>query len=176
MLIFNVIAAIIHLVCTGSSIYSAASSMRSWQSVLREFMNMDLKPESFVIVPARTRKSGNQEMILDGCRWEVVDGLRCLGSWISGTGEDGTECRFLANCWSRMFWANARVLTNRIASVQSRIRFWRSLVYGVSDHRFVAIRPAKFSLDTLESASNNLLKFIVGVRLLLDKTQEGFCR
>ena len=165
-----------NLICTGSSICSAASNMRAWQSVLQEFMNMDLKPDSFVIVPARTRKSGNKEVILNGCRWEVVDGVRCLGSWISGTGEDGTECRFLANCWSRMFWAHARVLTNRLASIQSRIRFWRSLVYGVSDHRFVGIRPAKSSLDTLEAASNKLLRFIVGVRPLLDEPQEAFCR
>ena len=137
---------------------------------------MDLKPDSFVIVPACTRKSGDKKVILDGCRWEVVDGVRCLGSWISGMGEDGTEFRFLANCWSRMFWAHARVLTNRIVSVQSRMRFWRTLVYGVSDHRFVGIQPAKSSLDTLEAASNKLLRFIVGVRPLLDEPQEAFCR
>ena len=93
-----------------------------------------------------------------------------------GTGEDTTECRFLSNCWSRMFWAHARVLTNRIASVQSRMRFWKSLVHAVSDHRFVGIRPAKSSLDVLERASNKLLKFVLGVRPLLEESQVAFCR
>ena len=164
-----------NLVCTGMCISSASSNMKAWQSVLCDVMNMDLKPDSFVLVPARTRQAGGSCVVLDGCSWEVVDGCRCLGAWVSGTGKDRSERTFLANCWSRMFWANCRVLTNRVASVSSRLRFWKSLVYGVSDHRFVGIRPCKSNLDALEASSNKLLRSIVGARPSSDDSPETFC-
>ena len=46
----------------------------------------------------------------------------------------------------------------------------------ISDHGFVGIWPAKSSLDVLESASNKLLRFILGARPLLEESQEAFCR
>ena len=81
---------------------------------------------------------------------------------------------FLVNAWSRIFWTHARVLTNRLAPLQSRMRFWRSLLSGISDHRFVSVRPCKSSLLALETASNKLLRFIVGARPGANDTAESF--
>ena len=110
-----------NLVCTGNSNVAAARNMRSWQLVLQDVMNMDLKPSSFTLVLVRTRLSGDFSIVVDGCKWSVVDGVRCLGAWVSGTGEDRTERTFLANAWTRMFWANAKALTNRLAPIHSRL-------------------------------------------------------
>ena len=136
---------------------------------------MDLKSGSFTLIPARTRKGGESSLTVRGCRRSVVDGARCLGAWVSGTGEDRTERVFLMSAWSRAFWANARVLTNRRAPIKSRIRFWKSLLYGISDHRLVSIRPVKSNVAALETASNKLLRFIVGARPRADETRESFC-
>ena len=136
---------------------------------------MSLKTDSSILIPARTRKGGDSSCVFGGVRWAVVDGVRCLGAWVSCTGEDKTERSYLMNAWSRMFWATARILTNRLASIKSRMRFWRSLLYGISDHRFVSIRPVKTNVAALETASNKLLRFIVGARPNAEDTRESFC-
>ena len=128
-------------------------------------MNMELKADSLVVVPARTKQLGedfrkdfNDEM------WLVVDSVKSLGRLITGTGEDVSERRAIVAAWRRLFWGNTKLLCNRRAPLASRMRFWKQLVWGVTDYRFALLRAVKTNAASLETECNKFVSYIVGAR------------
>ena len=80
------------------------------------------------------------------------------------------------NAWNRIFWKNARTLTNSHASQLSRMRYWRTLCYGVSDHRLPGIRLCSTTGKELEGYFNKFVRRIVKVFPSHGEDVDEFCR
>ena len=116
--------------------------MHAWRDPLRGVMGMDLKDDSLVVIPARTKKHGADYIRqIDGVRWTVSDCVKCLGRLVTSTGEDTSERHALVNAWTRLFWRNSKRLCNRLAPVRSRMKFWKQLVWGVGEQIWNSWRP-----------------------------------
>ena len=138
---------------------------------------MDLKPDSLVVIPARAKQFGEYYTIaFNGETWTVADCTKCLGRMISGTGEDLSERRALAASWRRLFWKNCKILCNRMAPLHSRMRFWKQLLWGVSDYRLAMLRPIKTNIAALETEANKFTAYIVGARPSATESKETFMR
>ena len=106
----------------------------------------------------------------------IADCTKCLGRMISGTGEDLSERRALAASWRRLFWKNCKILCNRMAPLHARMRFWKQLLWGVSDYRWAMLRPIKTNIAALETEANKFTAYIVGARPTASETKETFMR
>ena len=54
------------------------------------------------------------------------------------------------------------------------MRFWKRLVWSVSDYRFAMLRLVKTNIMALETECNRLTSYIVGARPTADETKESF--
>ena len=87
-----------------------------------------------------------------------------------------SERRALAASWRRLFWTNCKVLCNRLAPLQARMRFWKQLLWGVSDYRLAMLRPIKTNIAALETEANKFTAYIVGARPTATESKEMFMR
>ena len=165
-----------NLVTISSTLENAIANMQAWRDVLHAVFNVNLKADSLVAVPARTQRQGSRVVSVSGERWTVGDRVKCLGSWVTGTGEDGSDRDLLMSAWTRVFWANVKFLTNRRASVASRMRFWKSLTQSVSDYVWAGIRPSLRSIQGLEASFNRHVSRIVGARPEDGQSKDSCCR
>ena len=76
--------------------------------------------------------------------------------------------------WRKLFWKNYNLLCNRMAPLESRMRFWKQLVFSLADYRFAMLRPVKTNLVALEPECNRFVSFIVGARVREDESREKF--
>ena len=143
---------------------TAAYNMSVFASTLFNFYGMRLKPDSFLAVPARHRQQGESIVSWANESWRVLDCAPCLGGFVTSTGQDKTEREKLVKSWSRLFWANKKLLCNVLAPKSSRIKFWRRLVFSVSDHRLASIRPVKRNILQLESVLNKFTAKVLTIR------------
>ena len=150
-----------NLACVAETPLSAARNLDRWAFYLRTLFHMRLKPSSMAIVPARTKLLGESTLSTEGGSWRVVDRELVLGTWLTGTGEDKSDRLSIMSSWNRIFWKNAKYLTNIKASPSARLKFWKILSFGVSDFRFPGIRPCRKSGDELEAYFNKFFKWIV---------------
>lgn len=109
------------------------------------------------IIPARSRAQGERVEQVGGLPWFVRDRARCLGSWLTGTGEDRSDRQALTCDWTLAFWGDARIFLNQRASVQSRLRIWRSLAFSIGDHYLASIRPSVTWDDGLSAHFNKFV-------------------
>ena len=127
--------------------------MQAWRDYLGDVMNMRLKPDSLVVIPARAKKLGYDYVhTFNNEKWKVAESLKCLGRIITATGEDHSERNALVSSWTRVFWRNSKMLCNRSAPLTSRMRFWKQLAWGVADYRLAMVRPVKTNIEALDSA------------------------
>ena len=110
-----------------------------------------------------------------GGSWRVVDRELVLGTWLTGIGEDKSDRLSIMSSWNRVFWKNAKYLTNTKASPSARLKFWKILSFGVSDFRFPGIRPCRKSGNELEAYFNKFVGWIVKIPPRDDDTAAAFC-
>ena len=165
-----------NLATIGTNFESAVEHMQIWHFYLSSVMGMRLKPSSFEAIQSATRNRGPRERLVNGEVWFVKDSLKCLGTWIASTGECNSQANALMSLWSRAFWANSKLLTNRRASITSRLRFWGRIAFGLADHIWATLKPSVALASRLDSSLNKLIKFIVGVRPLLGESPAEFCK
>ena len=94
-----------NLACIAQTPEAAAANLARWGQYLFTVFHMKLKPSSMIIVPARTRKAGESELVV-GERWRVVDKEKVLGSWLTSTGEDRSERASVMSAWNIIYWKN----------------------------------------------------------------------
>ena len=164
-----------NLAVIASSNTAASSNLAAWRHFLRLEFKCDLKPDSLELIPSRCKAMGETREVESGLSWVVRDKTKCLGSWLSGTGEDRSERQALMNAWNAAFWSNVRIFTNSRASIKSRFRIWKKLAFSIAEHHWVAIRPSLTSDSELEAYFNKFLHRIVRLRRLSDEeTAEAF--
>ena len=163
-----------NLATVSSCLSSACNNMLCWRHFLRTQFHCDVKPDSLEVIPASTRSQGERMEQVGGVTWVVRDKAKCLGSWLTATGEDRSDRQALMCAWNRAFWANARIFLNRRASVWSRVRVWKSLAFSVSDHFLAGIRPSVSSDDGLSAYFNKFVHRILSLRRSEDETPASF--
>ena len=67
------------------------------------------------------------------------------------------------------------MLFNKLAPMRSRIRFWRSICYGLADFRFARLRPVKTLGNQLDTFNNRILSRIIALKPRSDDSAESFC-
>ena len=144
-----------------NSLEAAQENLGHWNHVLRSELSCELKFDSLQAVPARTKALGSQRVHDGGVVWEVLDEVKCLGSWVSGVGSDRTDLRALMSAWTRAFWANSRLLTNSRASNASKFRAFKALIYSVGDHLWLGLRPGVTKAQALDTHINKLCRRIL---------------
>ena len=77
-----------NLACVATSAEAAVHNFSMWSDVLSGIFNMQIKPDSRAVVPARTRIAGDAIMRFNNQSWRVVDKENVLGCWLTGTGTD----------------------------------------------------------------------------------------
>ena len=137
---------------------------------------MDIKPRSRCIIPASTRSFGQQVLQVGGNDWIRTDAAYTLGNWVTSTGEHRSEAKALSSAWSKAFWANHRLLTNRFAPVAGRMKVWKNMCFSLGDHRWPLMRPTLTCAEKLDTCVNRLCRFIVGMRPIAGQDVEAFCR
>ena len=80
-----------NLSCIGISATSAMKNLECWSEVLQTIFNMNVKPDSKVVIPARTKQSTDSEWIIGTNKWKIRDKDLVLCSWLAGTDENGSE-------------------------------------------------------------------------------------
>ena len=99
-----------------------------------------------------------------------------LGCAVSGVGKDAADMTSVKCSWERAFWANARYLRNSKAPLDSRLKFWRSIAFGIGDYHFPGWRPAKAAASSVEAAHNKILSRILALRPSLDDSAATFSK
>ena len=79
------------------------------------------------------------------------------------------------NSWNRVFWKNAKSLMNRHAPILSRLKYWKTLSFAVSDFRFPGLRPCRQHGDSLEAYFNKFVRWIVHLPPRHDENAHDFC-
>ena len=163
-----------NLAAIGNTLEDACHNFSVWRQNLLDYFHLAIKPDSLIALPARTRLAGSRTVVLNGLCWEVSDCVRVLGSWVSGTGEDRTERLHVMNMLTRAFWSHAKVLTNSVAPVRSRMRLWRQICYSVCDYYLAGIRPVAKNIDGIVSHVNKLSRFVCPVKLINDESKDEY--
>ena len=164
-----------NLATIATKLEDAVTDMQTWHFYLVHMMGMTLKPDSFECISSSTKKLTTQAHVFENELWTSSHALKCLGTWITSTGECHTQAKALMASWNSAFWANSKTLTNRKAPITSRIRFWGRICFGIADHVWATLRPSSNLADTLEACLNRFIKFIVGVKPQHDEPPKAFC-
>ena len=111
-----------------------------------------------------------------GRKWKVRDHLSCLGYTIGATG-NSSACRkkFLQQLQD-CFWANSRVLLNRLAPISHRAKHWKKISRGIGKYRYGLWPFLKTSAARIDAANCKLIGFICGSRPATGESIEEFCR
>ena len=73
------------------------------------------------------------------------------------------------------FWSRAQILTNKYASPQSRLRFWRCISFSICDFHLAGLHPCKSTADTLGRHINKLIWKLMQFRPNADESPSEFC-
>ena len=160
----------------GDSAQAASRNFAEWHLVLNSCFNMHIKSDSLCMLLPSTKKQGESTVLMNGLGWRSGNQFLSLGCVLSGTGEDASQRSALMSSWNHAFWANHGILTNRIASVESRMKFLRKLIFSIGDYHFAGIRPTASSAQQLDACINKLCRFVVGLKPCLGETAESFVR
>ena len=155
-----------NLYVTGDKIENAVSNFESVSFYLESEFGFKIKSDSRIVIPARTKKFDEHTLTVHGTPWQCVDTCKSLGNFLTSTGESNSECSAMFSAWSRAFWSNCKVFTNRRAPPASRMKLWKRLCYSLADHRLPLISPAVKTAEAIEASCNKFAKFIAGVRRL----------
>ena len=140
---------------------NAVHNFKCWAFFLKHEFNMHIKPDSKLVIPARTKQRGVGSVEVGGEVWEERDNTLLLGSWLTATGDDLLERNALYVSFNRAFWKHARSLCNSRAPLASRLRFWKRLAFGLADFRLAGIAPGKRKGEAMETYLNSFIKQII---------------
>ena len=73
------------------------------------------------------------------------------------------------------FWANSRILLNRLAPIHHRLLWWRSLCKGLGDYRFGLWPLQSSDVRDIDACNRKLLFLIVGLRPEPGEAKQTFC-
>ena len=163
-----------NLCVTGDSIPHAISNFNVFRHALRFRANLEVKPDSIVVLPSCTKCFAPYSVEHEGEAWRVVDREKVLGSWVSGVGLCSDDAREVRSRLERCFWSNCKVLCNSYAAVASRIKFWRKIVFASVDHLLPGLRPSRALGDSLEKGQNKILTRIIKLHRNQSDTVEAF--
>jgi len=106
----------------------------------------------------------------------VKDHLTCLGYTISSVG-DIVQCKNkLIRQLNGCFWANSRILLNRLAPSNHRMKHWVKISKGIGDYRFALWPFQADAAKSVDAAGGKIAQFIVSARPRPTETKESFCK
>jgi len=149
--------------------------LRTLIDALWGYAGYSVKSDSLEVTVSSTRRYSERNIEAQGRVWKLRDHLCALGFCISAVG-DWTECRSkfyqqLRGC----FWANARILLNRMSSVSHRRRWWKTISKGIGDYRFAVWPLQRTAMAATDACQNKLVAIVIGARPREHETVAAFC-
>jgi len=165
-----------NLVSFGNCLEDATKILNDWSDALWAYAGYEVKPDSLEATVASTKRFTEKDFVSGGRKWKLRDHLGCLGYSISATG-DASSCR--KKCLQQLqgcFWANSRVLLNRLAPISHRVSHWTKISRGIGEYRYGLWPFQRSAAIKVDACNSKLVAFICGSRPATEESAEAFCR
>ena len=165
-----------NLYAFGRSLEDAVSILSDWADALYACAGYEIKPDSLEATTSSTKRSPERTFFWQGRAWKVRDHLTCLGYTISSVGDiERCKTKFIQQLHG-CFWANSKVLLNRLAPADHKMRHWIKISKGIGDYRFALWPFQSAAAKSVDAAGGKVAQLILGARPRPTETKESFCK